>query len=61
MADSSRSKSAGGNPALIDHVAGLLTGHKGPREIRVEEALLRNALGKVQKKALLDERPASSQ
>ncbi|GAA4882815.1 acyl-CoA synthetase [Saccharopolyspora cebuensis] len=36
-----------------DHVAGLLTPHKRPREVRLVEALPRNEMGKVQKKALL--------
>jgi fatty acid CoA ligase FadD36 len=38
--------------ALIDHVAALLSVHKRPREIRVVEALPRNAMGKVQKQQL---------
>jgi malonyl-CoA/methylmalonyl-CoA synthetase len=42
---------------LIDHVAGLLTAHKRPREIRVLDALPRNALGKVQKKELVGDQP----
>ncbi|MER7454781.1 acyl-CoA synthetase [Nocardia beijingensis] len=37
---------------LIDHVAGQLSVHKRPREIRVVDALPRNAMGKVQKKQL---------
>lgn len=37
---------------LIDHVAGQLSAHKRPREIRVVDALPRNAMGKVQKKQL---------
>jgi fatty acid CoA ligase FadD36 len=37
---------------LIDHVAGLLSVHKRPREIRVVESLPRNAMGKVQKQQL---------
>jgi malonyl-CoA/methylmalonyl-CoA synthetase len=37
---------------LADHVARLLTPHKRPRVIRWVDALPRNALGKVQKKAL---------
>ncbi|MGK8501244.1 acyl-CoA synthetase [Nocardia asiatica] len=37
---------------LIDHVAGQLSVHKRPREVRVVEALPRNAMGKVQKKKL---------
>ena len=38
--------------ALIDHVAGLLSVHKRPREIRLVESLPRNAMGKVQKQQL---------
>ena len=34
--------------ALIEHVASTLSVHKRPREIRVVEALPRNAMGKVQ-------------
>jgi fatty acid CoA ligase FadD36 len=34
---------------LIDHVARELSVHKRPREVRVVEALPRNAMGKVQK------------
>ncbi|MBF6339429.1 acyl-CoA synthetase [Nocardia abscessus] len=37
---------------LIDHVAAQLSVHKRPREIRVVDALPRNAMGKVQKKKL---------
>jgi fatty acid CoA ligase FadD36 len=37
---------------LIAHVAGLLSVHKRPREVRVVEALPRNAMGKVQKALL---------
>lgn len=37
---------------LIDHVAGLLSVHKRPREIRVVDSLPRNAMGKVQKQQL---------
>jgi fatty acid CoA ligase FadD36 len=37
---------------LIDHVAGLLSVHKRPREIRLVDALPRNAMGKVQKRQL---------
>jgi malonyl-CoA/methylmalonyl-CoA synthetase len=37
---------------LVDHVARLLTPHKRPRVIRRVASLPRNALGKVQKKAL---------
>jgi len=40
--------------ALIEHVASLLAKHKRPREVRFVEALPRNALGKVQKKKLLE-------
>jgi malonyl-CoA/methylmalonyl-CoA synthetase len=38
--------------ALIDHVAGALTPHKRPREIRFVDALPRNAMGKVRKREL---------
>lgn len=38
---------------LIDHVAGELSAHKRPREVRVVSTLPRNAMGKVQKKLLL--------
>ena len=38
--------------ALIDHVAGLLSVHKRPREIRLVDTLPRNAMGKVQKQVL---------
>ncbi len=37
---------------LIDHVAALLSIHKRPREVRVVDALPRNAMGKVQKSLL---------
>ena len=37
---------------LIDHVAGELTPHKRPREVRFVDTLPRNAMGKVQKKRL---------
>lgn len=37
---------------LIAHVAGGLSAHKRPREIRVVESLPRNAMGKVQKALL---------
>lgn len=37
---------------LIDHVAGLLSAHKRPREVRFVDTLPRNELGKVQKKRL---------
>ncbi len=39
---------------LIDHVAGVLSVHKRPREIRVTTELPRNAMGKVQKQQLRD-------
>ncbi|NVB84408.1 MAG: AMP-binding protein [Kofleriaceae bacterium] len=40
-------------PAAIEnHVARLLSPHKRPREVRVLDALPRNAMGKVQKSAL---------
>lgn len=38
---------------LIDYVAGQLSVHKRPREVRVVERLPRNAMGKVLKKELL--------
>jgi fatty acid CoA ligase FadD36 len=38
---------------LIAFVAGTLSAHKRPREIRFVEALPRNAMGKVQKRMLL--------
>ncbi|KRE29253.1 acyl-CoA synthetase [Mycobacterium sp. Soil538] len=38
---------------LIDHVAQQLSVHKRPREVRVVDALPRNAMGKVLKKELL--------
>lgn len=38
---------------LINHVAQELSVHKRPREVRVVDALPRNAMGKVQKKRLL--------
>jgi fatty acid CoA ligase FadD36 len=41
-----------GERELIDHVAGELSVHKRPREVRIVAALPRNALGKVQKAAL---------
>ncbi|MCF8589425.1 acyl-CoA synthetase [Gordonia sp. HY366] len=40
---------------LIDAVAAELSAHKRPREVRVVDELPRNAMGKVQKKALLSE------
>ena len=43
----------GADPSdLIDHVAGLLSVHKRPREIRLVDELPRNAMGKVQKQQL---------
>ncbi len=43
----------GTDPAtLIEHVASLLSVHKRPREVRIVEALPRNAMGKVQKTLL---------
>ncbi len=41
--------------ALIDFVAGQLSVHKRPREVRIVDALPRNAMGKVLKKQLLAE------
>jgi fatty acid CoA ligase FadD36 len=38
---------------LIDHVAQQLSAHKRPREVRIVDALPRNAMGKVLKKELL--------
>lgn len=38
---------------LIDHVAQELSVHKRPREVRLVDALPRNAMGKVLKKQLL--------
>ena len=38
--------------ALIDFVAGQLSAHKRPREVRIVDALPRNAMGKVVKKEL---------
>ena len=38
---------------LIGHVAEQLSVHKRPREVRIVEALPRNAMGKVLKKELL--------
>lgn len=40
---------------LISHVAGELSVHKRPREVRIVDALPRNAMGKVLKKQLLAE------
>jgi fatty acid CoA ligase FadD36 len=39
---------------LIQHVAGQLSVHKRPREVRVVGALPRNAMGKVQKTRLVE-------
>ena len=39
-------------PSLEDHVAKLLSPHKRPRDVRVVASLPRNAMGKVQKRAL---------
>ncbi|HEX4358078.1 MAG TPA: acyl-CoA synthetase [Pseudonocardia sp.] len=39
---------------LIEHVAGQLSVHKRPREVRLVESLPRNAMGKVQKSRLVD-------
>jgi fatty acid CoA ligase FadD36/malonyl-CoA/methylmalonyl-CoA synthetase len=41
--------------ALIDHVATLLAPHKRPRDVRVVDALPRNAMGKLQKNRLVVE------
>jgi malonyl-CoA/methylmalonyl-CoA synthetase len=41
-----------GEQELIDHVAGLLSPHKRPREVRFLDELPRNAMGKVMKKQL---------
>jgi fatty acid CoA ligase FadD36 len=40
-------------PELVDFVARHLSAHKRPREVRLVDALPRNALGKVQKNRLL--------
>ncbi len=51
--------SAGAAPRaeeLSDHVARLLAPHKRPREVRLVEALPRNAMGKVLKKELASRR-----
>jgi fatty acid CoA ligase FadD36 len=40
--------------ALTDYVAQQLSAHKRPREVRIVEALPRNAMGKVLKKELLN-------
>ena len=37
---------------LIEFVAGQLSAHKRPREVRIVDALPRNAMGKVMKKEL---------
>ncbi|SCL72083.1 fatty acid CoA ligase FadD36 [Micromonospora citrea] len=42
-------------PELVDFVARHLSAHKRPREVRLVDALPRNALGKVQKNRLLAE------
>lgn len=39
---------------LIQHVAAQLSAHKRPREVRVVDALPRNAMGKVQKTRLVE-------
>ncbi|ASU83838.1 acyl-CoA synthetase [Nocardiopsis gilva YIM 90087] len=41
---------------VIDFVAGRLSAHKRPREVRVVDSLPRNAMGKIQKKLLGDVR-----
>ena len=38
---------------LIDYVAQQLSVHKRPREVRIVDALPRNAMGKVLKKELM--------
>lgn len=43
-----------GGAALIDFVGSSLSAHKRPRAVRVVDALPRNAMGKVQKKQLID-------
>ncbi|WP_280437351.1 acyl-CoA synthetase [Nocardia carnea] len=45
-------ETAPGEQELIDYVAGELSAHKRPREIRFVASLPRNAMGKVQKKQL---------
>jgi fatty acid CoA ligase FadD36 len=40
--------------ALIEHVAGQLSVHKRPREVRLVDSLPRNAMGKVQKARLVE-------
>ncbi|ROO52476.1 fatty acid CoA ligase FadD36 [Micromonospora sp. Llam0] len=42
--------------SLIDFVATELSAHKRPRDVRIVDALPRNAMGKVQKKLLHDDR-----
>jgi len=42
-----------GGVDLTEHVATVLSAHKRPREVRWVDALPRNAMGKVQKQALL--------
>jgi malonyl-CoA/methylmalonyl-CoA synthetase len=44
---------------LGDHVARLLAPHKRPRDVRLVDALPRNAMGKVLKKELAARRPGS--
>jgi fatty acid CoA ligase FadD36 len=39
---------------LVDHVAGQLSAHKRPREVRLVDSLPRNAMGKIQKARLVD-------
>jgi len=39
---------------LSDFVAGTLSVHKRPREVRLVDSLPRNAMGKVQKRLLVD-------
>ncbi|MBO0840798.1 MAG: AMP-binding protein, partial [Sciscionella sp.] len=41
--------------ALIEFVANELSWHKRPREIRFVDSLPRNAMGKIQKKSLIDD------
>jgi fatty acid CoA ligase FadD36 len=46
---------AGARPEqLIEHVAGQLSVHKRPREVRLVDSLPRNAMGKVQKSRLAE-------
>ncbi|MBO4208980.1 acyl-CoA synthetase [Micromonospora echinofusca] len=44
-----------GEAELVDFVAGHLSVHKRPRQVRFVDALPRNAMGKVQKKLLADD------